>query len=90
MNAALSESVSPKLAQELVTNPKLALWTMTMGSISLMVSLAWSNAFKSLFENNKNLKHHGPWVYAITVTIVSGLFVYLMMQADKTYHFTNK
>ena len=39
-----------------------------------VIALAWNEAFKDLFESNKELKKYGPWVYAILVTLI-GVFI---------------
>jgi len=39
-----------------------------LGALALVVALAWNEAFKLWFENDKSLQQNGPWVYALSVT----------------------
>ena len=41
-----------------------------VGSLTLVAALAWNDAFRGLFQQYPALKKHGPWIYAITVTII--------------------
>ena len=45
-------------------------------AMSLVVALAWNEAFKSTINMYPYLKKWGPWVYAFIITILSILFSY--------------
>lgn len=45
-------------------------------ALSLVSALAWNSAFQNFFQNNKYLKHKGPWLYALFVSIITiGLII---------------
>jgi magnesium-transporting ATPase (P-type) len=45
-------------------------------ALSLVSALAWNSAFQNFFQNNKYLKHKGPWLYASFVSIITiGLII---------------
>tara|TARA_Y100001970_G_C14257529_1_gene876577 strand:+ start:5707 stop:5970 length:264 start_codon:yes stop_codon:yes gene_type:complete len=41
-----------------------------IGALTLVASLAWNDAFRSLFSRYTTLKKYGPWFYALFVTIL--------------------
>lgn len=41
-----------------------------IGALTLVASLAWNDAFRSLFSRYAILKKYGPWFYALFVTIL--------------------
>jgi len=49
-------------------------------ALTLVVALAWNNAFTEYFKNNPSLKALGPWLYAFFIT---ALVVFLMMALAK-------
>ena len=52
-------------------------------AMALVVALAWNEAFKDLFESNKELKKYGPWVYAILVTLICVLVINILSKMKK-------
>lgn len=52
--------------------------TIVTASLSLVAGLAWNEAFKNLFQNNKHLKNVGPWVYAVVITIIAVVIIILL------------
>ena len=40
-------------------------------AISLVVGLAWNDAFKSTIDSTPKLKKWGPWAYALFITLFS-------------------
>ena len=38
--------------------------------LGLVIAIAWNSAFQNYFDNNEELKKHGPWAYAFIVTII--------------------
>jgi hypothetical protein len=49
-------------------------------ALTLVVALAWNNAFTEYFKNNPSLKALGPWLYAFFIT---GVVVFLMIALAK-------
>tara|TARA_B100001094_G_scaffold327391_1_gene385513 strand:+ start:973 stop:1332 length:360 start_codon:yes stop_codon:yes gene_type:complete len=49
-------------------------------ALTLVVALAWNNAFTEYFKNNPSLKALGPWLYAFFIT---ALVVFLMIALAK-------
>lgn len=47
-------------------------------ALAFVVALAWRDAFKELFKSNKTLNKFGPWVYAIVVTSIIILLLWLL------------
>ena len=41
-----------------------------MNALSFVTALAWNSAFQNYFEKNTNLSSHGPWIYAILITLI--------------------
>lgn len=39
-------------------------------ALGLVVALSWNSAFQRYFEDNKYLKKKGPWIYALSVTLL--------------------
>lgn len=52
--------------------------TLIITSLSLVSALAWDSAFQKYFEKNKLLNKGGPWLYAIIVTIITMIFIYVL------------
>lgn len=48
------------------------------GSLTVVTGLAWSNAFKTLFNDylDKKNKLHAQFIYAIVLTIIVIFFIY--------------
>ena len=44
-------------------------------AFTLVVAFAWNSAFQNWFSNHPRFKHHGPWIYAISLTIICVLFI---------------
>ena len=86
VEAVLTQAVNPNAAKELLTNPIGSIYNYLLGSISIVVALAWNDAFASMFKNDPRLKSHGPWVYAISVSIVGAMAVYVIMESSKVLH----
>ncbi len=42
-------------------------------AFGLIAALAWNDAIRGLFEKYPVLQAAGPWVYAVTVTIIAVL-----------------
>ena len=40
-------------------------------ALTLVVALAWNTAFKAYFDSKPELRVYGPWVYAVTVTVIA-------------------
>jgi hypothetical protein len=49
-----------------------------IGSLSLIMALAWNSAFQNWFDNNETLHKGGPWAYAIIVTTLIISIIYFM------------
>jgi hypothetical protein len=47
-------------------------------SLALVAGLAWNEAFKNWFKNNKDLQTLGPWVYAIVITVIAVISIILL------------
>lgn len=62
-----------------------------VGALTFVAALAWNEAFKSYFSNNKYLKGKGLWFYAISISIVAILIIIsiniLTKQINKMYAF---
>ncbi len=71
----------PKAAERAAEIPKAAtiqksdvidkLNTLITSAFGLVAALAWNTAIQKWFESYPQFKAFGPWVYAITVTIVA-------------------
>lgn len=63
-----------------------SLISIIIAAITLVISLAWNEAFTSFFQRAPPyLKKYGPWVYAIFVTLLGLGVVYSI----KTYNNIN-
>lgn len=49
-------------------------------ALTLVVALAWNNAFSGFFKSTPGLKDLGPWLYAF---IVTALVIFLLLQLNK-------
>lgn len=49
-----------------------------IGSLSLIMALAWNSAFQNWFDQNEMLHRGGPWIYAILVTIIIITVIFFM------------
>lgn len=49
----------------------LSLMEFMLGALALVSALAWNEAFKNWFENTPELADHGPWFYALGVSLLS-------------------
>ena len=58
-------------------------------ALTLVVALAWNNAFTEYFKSHPNLQAMGPWLYALVVTAVVASamigLVRLRAKADNWY-----
>ena len=58
-------------------------------ALTLVVALAWNNAFTEYFKSHPNLQAMGPWLYALVVTalVASAMIglVRLRAKADSWY-----
>lgn len=48
-------------------------------AMTLVVGLAWNEAFKEYFASNAQLKKYGPWVYALLVTFIALVVINLFI-----------
>jgi hypothetical protein len=55
---------------------------LSIGALSMIAALAWNEAFINLFKQYPNLQKHGPWIYAILVTILT-LFIVSIITSYK-------
>jgi len=70
------ENEKPKKKQKKFGHTVLKqLHILLVTALSLVAALAWNSAFQTFFQNTKYLKHRGPWIYAIVVTIVAILLI---------------
>jgi len=51
-----------------------------IGSLSFVIALAWNDAFQNLFERVPYLKKNGPWVYAVLITLMGILIIYMLQR----------
>ena len=54
-----------------------------ISTFAVIVSLAWSDAIKSSFEKSKRLKNLGPWIYAITLTVMLSIVIYIFFSISR-------
>lgn len=53
-------------------------------ALTLVVALAWNNAFTEYFKSHPNLQDLGPWLYAFVVTaVVASAMIGLMKLRTK-------
>lgn len=64
------------------TNELLKLF---IGALTLVASLAWNDAFKSLFSRYPRLRNYGPWVYAIFVTILVFILINILNNLSNNF-----
>ena len=48
-----------------------------IGSLGMISALAWNEAFTNLFKQYPVIKKNGPWIYAIIITIITLLMVFI-------------
>jgi hypothetical protein len=48
-----------------------------VAALSLVVALSWNSAFQNFFQQNKYLHLYGPWAYALLVTLIVIIIVYV-------------
>ena len=51
-------------------------------ALSFVVALAWRDAFKTFFQSNKYLNRFGPWAYAVIITGLVLLTIFLLEKAN--------
>ena len=51
------------------------LTTLITNALGLVAALAWNSAFQNFFKNYPQLQEHGPWIYAIIITIISVIII---------------
>lgn len=49
-----------------------------IGASSFIVALAWNSAFQKYFEHSKFLKNSGPWIYAIAITFLITMTMFII------------
>jgi len=69
MNTELEENKENRLS----LNPSSVIIT----SLSFVSALAWNSAFQNYFEKNNLLNKGGPWIYAISVTLIIIIIVFI-------------
>ena len=55
-------------------------------AFTLVVAFAWNSAFQNWFSHHPKFKHHGPWIYAISITIACIIFItglYFIQKTDR-------
>jgi hypothetical protein len=60
------------------------------GTLVFLAALAWNSAAQEELNKKKSLKHGGPWVFAIIVTILAILFGASLAYIRKEFILTNK
>lgn len=48
-------------------------------TMSFIFALAWNDAFKNFFKRIPYLQKYGPWIYALSITLILVIFVHLMI-----------
>ena len=49
-----------------------------IGASSFIVALAWNSAFQKYFEHSKFLKSKGPWIYAVVITFLITMTMFII------------
>ena len=49
-----------------------------IGASSFIVALAWNSAFQKYFEHSKFLRSKGPWIYAISITFLITIIMFII------------
>jgi preprotein translocase subunit SecY len=70
-----TSSSDPGLMEQMLSYPITA--------FTLVVAFAWNSAFQSWFNHHPKFKHHGPWIYAISVTTLCMVFVTALYYIQK-------
>jgi hypothetical protein len=55
---------------------------MFISAVSLSAALAWNSAFQSYFDSREELKQKGPWFYALFITIIGVILVFMATKAE--------
>jgi hypothetical protein len=58
-------------------------------ALTLVVAFAWNSAFQTWFAHHPKFKHHGPWVYAGSVTVLCMIFVAGLYYVQKKASFAS-
>jgi len=56
-----------------------------ISSLSFVAALAWNSAFQKFFERNKLLNTGGPWIYAVSITIITIMLLFGINKLDIFY-----
>ena len=72
------------MMDNLGSNPLKATLTIILNALSLVVALAWNNAFNQYFKSKPALQSHGPWIYAISVTLIVAGTLFLLNKIYKS------
>ena len=48
-------------------------------TMSFIFALAWNDAFKNFFKRIPHLQKYGPWIYALSITLILVIFVHIMI-----------
>lgn len=67
----------------LKNNTVTSISKLIVNALSFVTALAWNSAFQSYFDNNPYLSSHGPWIYAILITLIV-IGITLFMKQVKT------
>ena len=66
-----NKKIMPKITNKIIDD----YYHFVVTALGLVVALAWNSAFQNFFQKNKYLTSHGPWVYAIIVTLIIILII---------------
>ena len=53
-------------------------------ALAFVVALAWRDAFKNFFQNNKYLNSYGPWIYAVVLTIIIVIIIIILENTNES------
>ncbi len=66
-------------------NPEGKLTTILIAAITLVISLAWNDAFKNFFSKSTPfLRKYGPWGYAIGITLLGAVIIRMIYLYDNS------
>ena len=64
-------------------NHESKLTTVLIAAITLVISLAWNDAFKNFFSKSTPfLRKYGPWGYAIGITLLGAFIIRMIYLYD--------
>ena len=70
------------MSASLATDPIHGTIQIILNALSLVVALAWNTAFSNYFQSQKWLKVYGPWIYAISITVIVTIIMVLVSKLD--------